>query len=202
MRELYKPSSLKLHLRAELPFKAKELALKTQSCQNLDIVKVRTNLANCLLGLVSSCPQWHRAGCSDILNTIPYGPLTLGWSLRRRLVWIQPLIVWIWKLIFFLFNKGAFSFGKGKLDCNQAEQHMLCTVQALYDVWTCPTQSPVPELASEGGPGSSRNCSSLAAEARGYPPLHAAWARNSVPKWDLLNTHQGGSLARILEMEL
>lgn len=101
MLKLYKPSSSKLYLRAELPFKAKELALMSQSCQNLDIVKVRTNLANYLLGLVSSCPQWHRAGCSDILNTIPYGPLTLAQSLRRRLVWIQPLTMWIWKLIFF-----------------------------------------------------------------------------------------------------
>lgn len=69
------------------------------------------------------------------------------------------------KTNFFPFNRGAFPFGEGKLDCNQAEQHVLRTVQALYEVWTCPTQSPVPELASEGGPGSSRNCSSLAAEA-------------------------------------
>lgn len=162
MLKLYKLSTLKLYLRAELPFKAKELALKSHSWQNLDIVKVRTNLANCLL--VSSCSRWYRAGCSGILNTIAYWPLTLGQSLSWRLVCIQALITWIWKLCF-PFYKAAFPFGEGKLDCRQAEEHVLCTVQALYEVWTCPTQLPVPELTSEGGPGSSRNCSSLAAEA-------------------------------------
>lgn len=35
--KLYKRSSSKLYLRAELPFKAKELALKSQSCQNLEL---------------------------------------------------------------------------------------------------------------------------------------------------------------------
>lgn len=83
--KLYSPSSLKLYLRAELPFKAKELALK--SYKNLDTVKVRTSLAHYLLGLVFSCPQWHRADCLDILYTIAYGSnssLILGQFLRKR----------------------------------------------------------------------------------------------------------------------
>lgn len=67
------PSSLKLFLRIVLPFKAEELGLKYESCKNADVVKVRTNLAHCHLGMVFSCPQWHRAACWETLHTIGTG---------------------------------------------------------------------------------------------------------------------------------
>lgn len=80
------PTSLKWHLRIALPFKAEELGLKCESCRNLDMVKVRTNVARCHLGLVFSC-QRHRAACWEMLHTGTFSCLTsFRWStsLRKR----------------------------------------------------------------------------------------------------------------------
>lgn len=56
-------------------------------------------------------------------------------------------------------------------------------------MWTYPIQSSIPGLAVKGGHRRPRKHSSLAGGTG--PSLLAASAQNSLPRQDLLNTHQG-----------